>query len=42
MIQFLLLPFLKKFISFPTLPLSNHIQTNTQTSQHICVLHHRQ
>ena len=39
-IQFLLLPFLKKLISFPTLLLSTHTQSNIESSQHISVLHH--
>jgi hypothetical protein len=42
MIQFLLLPFLKKLVSLPILLLSTHTQSNTEYSQHICVLHHGQ
>ena len=42
LIQFLLLPFLKKLVSFPTHLLSTHTQSNTESSQCICVLHHGQ
>jgi hypothetical protein len=42
MIQFLPLPFHKKPVSFPILLLSTHTQNNTESSQHICVLHHGQ
>jgi hypothetical protein len=42
MIQFLLLPFLKKLVRSPTFLLSTHTQSNTESSQHICVLHHGQ
>jgi hypothetical protein len=42
MIQFLLLTFLKKLVSFPILLLSTHTQSNTESSQLICVLHHGQ
>ena len=39
MIQFLLLNFFKKLVSFPILLLTTHTQSNTESSQHICVLH---
>ena len=42
MIQFLLLPFFKNSLSFPILLHSTHTQSNTESSQHICVQHHRQ
>jgi len=42
MIQFLLLLFLEKLVSFPTLLLSTHTQSHTESSHHICVLHHGQ
>ena len=42
MLQFLLLPSLTKPISFPSLLLSTHTQSNTESSQHICALHHGQ
>jgi len=42
MIQFLLLSFLEKFVSFPILLLSTHTQSNTDSFQNICVLHHGQ
>jgi hypothetical protein len=42
MIQFLLLPFLKKLTIFPIFLLSIQIQSSTQSSQRICVLHHGQ
>ena len=42
MIQFLLLPFLKKLVRFPVLLLSTHTQRNAESSRHICVLHHGQ
>ena len=41
-IQFLLLPFLNKILSLPILILSTHTQSNTESSQSICVFHEGQ